>query len=255
MAAATLAPDKFVPQPPGGMGQGALLALIAHAGLLAALTVGVHWKSAPPDIVSAELWAPLPAPAPPREEAPVPAPAPDPIPKQPEPALPDPQIAVEKAKREKAERERAEQERLDRERKLQAEREKTEREAKAAEERLARQREENLRRMMGQIGAAGSAPAATAAEAAPSRSYAGKLVAHIKPNIVFTDTISGNPAAEVEVRAAPSGTILSRRLAKSSGHKEWDEAVLRAIDRTGVLPRDVDGRVPPTILVAFRPQE
>ena len=38
-------------------------------------------------------------------------------------------------------------------------------------------------------------------------------------------------------------------------HKDWDDAVLRAIDRTGSLPRDVDGRVPPTLIMAFRPQE
>jgi colicin import membrane protein len=60
---------------------------------------------------------------------------------------------------------------------------------------------------------------------------------------------------EVEVRTAPGGTILSRRLVKSSGHKEWDDAVLRAIDRISTLPRDVDGRVPPVILVAFRPRD
>jgi colicin import membrane protein len=31
--------------------------------------------------------------------------------------------------------------------------------------------------------------------------------------------------------------------------------VLRAIDKTEVLPKDVDGRVPPTIVIAFRPNE
>jgi colicin import membrane protein len=80
-------------------------------------------------------------------------------------------------------------------------------------------------------------------------------VAAIKPNIVFTDTISGNPAAEVEVRAGPSGSIIARRIVRSSGNKDWDEAVLRAIDRTATLPRDVDGRVPSAITMVFRPQE
>jgi colicin import membrane protein len=37
--------------------------------------------------------------------------------------------------------------------------------------------------------------------------------------------------------------------------KEWDETVLRAIDRTEVLPRDVDGRVPSTMVIAFRPKD
>ena len=52
-----------------------------------------------------------------------------------------------------------------------------------------------------------------------------------------------------------NGTIIARRLVKSSGHAAWDDAVLRAIDRTGTLPRDTDGRVPSTLIVAFRPKE
>jgi colicin import membrane protein len=42
-------------------------------------------------------------------------------------------------------------------------------------------------------------------------------------------------------------------LVKRSGHPDWDEAVLRAIDRTSSLPRDTDGRVPPVLLISFRP--
>jgi colicin import membrane protein len=109
--------------------------------------------------------------------------------------------------------------------------------------------------MMGQIptgtGAAGSKGAA-AADAAPSKSYAGLIVRAVKPNIVFTEVVSGNPEAVIEVRAAPTGTIIGRRLVKPSGSKEWDEAVLRAIDRTGSLPKDTDGRVPGTVEIVFR---
>ena len=63
-----------------------------------------------------------------------------------------------------------------------------------------------------------------------------------------------NPAAEVEVRAAPDGTIIARKLLKSSGVKSWDDAVLKAIDKTEVLPRDVDGRVPAVMVITFRPK-
>jgi colicin import membrane protein len=31
--------------------------------------------------------------------------------------------------------------------------------------------------------------------------------------------------------------------------------VLRAIDRTDTLPRDTDGRVPPTLVISFRPRD
>ena len=130
----------------------------------------------------------------------------------------------------------------------------TEREQKAAEERLAAQRQKNLERLMGQAGS-GATDATAAQSSGPSASYTARLVGAIKPNIVFTETISGNPAAEVEVRAGASGGIIARRLVRSSGNKDWDEAVLRAIDRTGTLPRDVDGRVPPVLTMVFRPQE
>lgn len=158
--------------------------------------------------------------------------------------------AARAAKAEKAEKaEKAAKE-------AQLRREAEEREAKAAEVQLAQQREANLRRMMGQV--AGSAPAGRGsanADAAPSQAYTGRLIALIRANTVFTGQVPGNPAAEVEVRAGASGSIISRRLVKSSGHKDWDEAVLRAIDRTGKLPHDSDGRVPPTILISFRPNE
>lgn len=293
--AATTAHDQLLPQPPGGLLPAAGLALLAHAALVLALTLAVQWRASAPEAVTAELWsavpqvaAPAPPPPTPAPPPPTPAPRPEPAPPAPkiEPAPPDPQIAIaqakaererverekaekvkkEKAAQDKAERDKAEKERVRKEREAEADRkakaeaakrEQQAKEQKAEEARLAEQRQKNLERLMGQAGASSTGtPGATAAQSSgPSASYTGKLIAAIKPNIVFTDTISGNPAAEVEVRAGPSGSILSRRLVRSSGNKDWDEAVLRAIDRTGTLPRDVDGRVPSTIIMAFRPQE
>ena len=89
----------------------------------------------------------------------------------------------------------------------------------------------------------------------PSGSYAGRVSARIKPNIVFTDEIAGNPVAEVYVRLAPNGSILSRKLTQSSGVKSWDDAVLKAIDKTEKLPPDTDGRVPPDGTISFRPKD
>ena len=130
-------------------------------------------------------------------------------------------------------------------------------------------RAENLARIQGQAGAAGAtavpgvagatgAPTdrGTAARAAgPSSGYAGRIRARIQPNIVFADSVSGNPTATVEVRLASDGSIVSRRLTKSSGVPAWDDAVLRAIDKTEVLPRDTDGRVPSVMEIAFRPHD
>jgi len=81
------------------------------------------------------------------------------------------------------------------------------------------------------------------------------VAARVKPNIVFTDDIAGNPTAEVEVGTAPDGSILSRKLVKSSGVKAWDEAVLKAIDKTDKLPLDNDGRVPKALVISFRPKD
>jgi len=122
---------------------------------------------------------------------------------------------------------------------------------------LAAQRKANIERMTGLAGASG-APTARGTQlqsSGPSTSYAGRIRARIKPNIVFADDIGGNPAAEVEVRTSPDGTIISRKLTKSSGVKSWDEAVLRAIDKTEVLPRDVDGRVISPLTISFTPKD
>jgi colicin import membrane protein len=109
----------------------------------------------------------------------------------------------------------------------------------------------------GATGAAGAT--GTAAQAAgPSASYGGRIVGRIRPNITFPGDVAGiigNPGAEVEVRAAADGTILSRKLLKSSGIKAWDEAVLKAIDKTEILPRDIDGRVPSELVISFRPKD
>ncbi len=291
MSAATLSlqgADALRPQPPGGMGHGALLALAVHGLLVVALAVSVNWRSQTPQTFSAELWAATPQVAAPRavDSAPAapppPPPPPAPTPRAATPAPPpavDAQIAIEKARQEKAkaEREKAEREKLAKAEKEKAEREKAERdrqsaakakaeaqakreqqeqrEKQAEDQRLAKQREDNLKRMLGQAGATG-APGSTGTalkDAGPSASYAGKLIARIKPNILLTENVPGSPAADVEVRASPTGIILSRRLVKSSGNKDWDEAVLRAIDRTAELPRDTDGRVPPVLVITFTP--
>jgi colicin import membrane protein len=257
--------DALLPQRPGGLGPGAALSLVVHVGLVVALTLGVGWRMHAPEVVSAELWAALPQVAAPRvEEPPAPVPAPRPPPPAPAvaPAVPDAKIAIERDRKAREEKDKAEaaekkkREAEDKKRELAARL--AEQQAQKAEQaRLDKLREDQMKRMLGTLSGSG-APTSTgraSVDAAPSSSYAGKLNAHIRPHIVFRDTLPGNPAAEVEVNAAPGGTVISRRLVKSSGIKEWDEAVLRAIDRTGTLPRDTDGRVPSPIIISFRPNE
>jgi colicin import membrane protein len=259
------------------------LALVAHGLLVAALTWGVGWKQdAPPAVFEAELWSRLPVEAAPRAEEPPalpPQPEPQPVVKaEPRPAPPTPgpseaQIATQQAKKKKAEAEQREQEKDEARKKATAEKLAADKRAladkkaadqkqalerkEADEKRRAQLREDQMRRMMGQAGASGG-PAATGTaqqSSGPSPGYGGRVAARIKPNVVFTETIVGNPRAEVEVRTLPDGTITSRRIVKSSGNASWDDAVLKAIDRTATLPRDTDGRVPSSLIIGLRPQD
>lgn len=98
-------------------------------------------------------------------------------------------------------------------------------------------------------------PAASTTPAAPSASYAGRVRGKIKPNIVPPAGIEGNPVAEIEIACAPDGTILYRRLVKSSGSKDWDDAALSALAKTEALPIDIDGKVPQRMVISFRPYD
>lgn len=176
--------------------------------------------------------------------------------------------AEEKAAKDKAAREaQAAQEKADKAAKDKAAKEQAAKEKadKARQAKLAEAaRQDQLRRMAAQLGSPTGVAGANGAQGStgtaqrtsgPSANYAGRIKAYIKPNIVQLDSIDGNPRAVVEVRCAPDGTIIGRRLTHSSGNRDWDETVLRAIDRTGKLPRDVDGTIPPTMEIGFTPKD
>lgn len=287
---------EFAPPATKGLLGALLLALLAHALLVAALTWGVQWRREA-QIISfeAELWAALPDEAAPKLSEPVPGPQ---LPEEPKPAplqapelppvveTPKVDIALEQEKRRiqqqkqidlekqqenlkleklrqdkfladklKADKLKADQLKQELADKVKKAQEKNK--AEAQTKLLEAQREKNLQRMTGLAGSSGGPTATGSAlqSAGPSASYGGRIRARIKPNIVFTQDIAGNPTAEVEVRSAPDGTIVARKLIKSSGDKDWDNAVLKAIDKTEVLPRDIDGRVPSPLVISFRPKD
>lgn len=249
------------------------------------VTAEAELWSAVPQQAAPRLVEPEPAPPPPEPEPVKPAPAPKPAP-EPEAVQRDAAIALKKQKEKEKEEERKKAlekekaEKLRKEKAEKAEKDKAEREKKAKEEkerekkkaetekrqkeeaqskaeaaRAEALRKENLKRMQGLAGATGGENSTGTAlkSSGPSASYAGRLVARIKPNITYPGDVVGNPRAEIEVKVGADGTILSRRIVQSSGNKAWDDAVLRAIDKTEVLPRDTDGRVPPVIVLGFRP--
>ena len=255
-------------------------ALLAHALLIAALTWGVSWKRTDQSVAfEAEIWSAVPQAAAPKLVEPPPPPPPEPAPKQPEvkaaPPTPNVDIALEQEKKRKLQQQKEREElqaKKDKEQKAkddQAKKLAAQQEAKKLEDQklakqreqdkqaqasTAKQRDEAMKRIMGLAGATGSPESTGSAQqsSAPSSSYGAKVRAAVKPNIVFTDDVSGNPIAEVEVRTNPNGTIISQRLVKSSGNAAWDEAVIKAIIRTGTMPRDVDGRVPSAMVLSMR---
>lgn len=234
-----------------------------------------------------------PPPPPPRPPAPEPRPEPPPPSPRPtpEPSKRAPDIATEqakqkeqerkaaqeKARQEEARKKKAEDERKERERQQAEDRKKKQQEAerrrqedkrkaeakrKAAEERRLAEaqkaaREEQMRRIQGLAGATGGPNATGTAlrSSGPSSGYAGRVAAAIKPNIIYSEDFPASLRTEVEVRARPDGRITARRVVRSSGNRSWDNAALRAIDRTASLPRDTDGRVPSPIVIVVRPTD
>lgn len=271
----------FAPPPQGGQARALAIALAAHGVLLAALTWGVHWKRSAENVaVEAELWSTTVQEAAPRPvEAP---PPPPPTTARVQEAPPPPQtrqadIALE---RERKQREEQRREREEREQERRRQAEKDAREKKAAAEKAAldrrrqeearkreeqqekaaedKRRQDNLRRMQALAGATGSPDATGNAQrsSGPSAGYSQRLAALFKRNISFPnpEAISGNPKAIVEVRVSPSGAIIGSRLTKSSGVPAWDDAVLRAVEKTERIPAD-NGRYPSVFPAEFGPKD
>lgn len=115
-----------------------------------------------------------------------------------------------------------------------------------------------LNRMMGIAATSGTnATGSSAKSSGPSANYKGRLSAVFKRNISFSniDSIQGNPKAVVQVKVSPNGLIISFNLTKSSGVPAWDDAVLRAVEKTERIPLDEDGKVVPEFPVQFGPKD
>jgi len=95
-------------------------------------------------------------------------------------------------------------------------------------------------------------PGAGSAGAPPAGDYATQVQRRIRPNIVWA-----GPTLDLEtvisVRCAPTGTLLSATISRSSGNATWDMAALRAIQRSDPMPLDTDGRAPPAFAITLRP--
>ncbi|MFH1602618.1 MAG: energy transducer TonB [Pseudomonadota bacterium] len=234
----------------------AVLALLVHVLLALFLFFGVRWQSRHADAVEVELWDSLPALAvekvvvPP---APVPEPAPEikPVPKpevKPKPKVekavepPKPDIAVKKEAKKEAKKERPKKP----ERRLDLDRSKEIR-AEANRETAALERDRILNQMRRE--------AAVAVSKAKGE-WVDAIIRKIRPNVVAQPDIPGNPEAIFEVTLLPTGDVLALRLRKSSGYRNYDEALERAILKSSPLPKPQTSELfERSLELKFRPQD
>jgi len=230
---------------------------------------------------------PAPQPAPPVPKPPQPAPKPE-VKAPPAPAPKAPDIALEKKK--------AEVERLQKLKQMQEAEEKALAEAarlegeqmkKAQDEQLAQQKKRELLRQMEeealmqrmmeedlagesrqiQLAQAQAQAQAQAAVAAAKRQsevarivgqYRDMIGAKVRGNTRLPEDLKGNPQVRCLVRLLPTGEVQEVRVVESSGDKAYDEAVLRAIQKSSPLPlpadRDARAEFLPELSFLHRPK-
>lgn len=220
-------------------------------------------------------------------------PQPKPEPKVEEPPVVKPDIALEQEKKRKAEEKKRHEEELRKEKEKEKEKkrleedrvakikeqeevkrlekEKAEKAKKEAAEKkrkqdeadakqLAKAREEEMRRITGGVtGSGGTGEQARSQGGRADASYMQKIVARIKSNTVFNvpPDLVGNPAVEYVFDLLPDGTLRGApRKVKSSNVPGFDEAVLRAIEKSQPFPREPKtGNVPSQLNTSHRPKE
>jgi len=235
--------------------------LIAHLGLLAFLVIGISWNSSTPAGVEVELW--------------------DSSPQVNTPPVPELKTEIKEAaadiavKKTKVEKEPPKKEVVKETRKtvnrlplkeketpkkVEAPKAPSPAEAKAnaAAEKV---RADQLARLRAAAGAEGGSGGTVGSgvggggNAPPG--WTDKVIKKVKPLIVFNaESVSGNPAAVIQVSLAPDGAILSTSILTSSGNTSWDRAVLLALSRAESLPKDDNGKIPQReVKLTFKPKD
>ena len=239
------------------------LSLFVHLGLLAFLVIGISWNNSTPSGVEVELWDSVPQ-----------------VQTPPEPEVKT--VAKEEAadiavKKKKVEKEPPKKEVVketpktvkppppkekEKEQPKKAEAPKTptpaEVKANAAAEKV---RADQLARLRAAAGAEGGSGGTVGSgvggggNAPPG--WTDKVIKKVKPLIVFNaESVSGNPAAVIQVSLAPDGAILSTSVLTSSGNSGWDRAVLLALSRAESLPKDDNGKIPQReVKLTFKPKD
>ena len=237
--------------------------LIAHLGLLAFLMIGISWNNSTPTGVEVELWDAVPQ----VETPPVPELKTELKEEAADIAVKKKKVEIEPPKKEvaketpKAVKPPPPKEK-EKEPPKKAEAPKTlspaEVKANAAAEKA---RADQLARLRAAAGAEGGSGGTVGSGVggggnAPT-GWTDKVIKKVKPLIVFNpESVSGNPAAVIQVNLAPDGAILSTSILSSSGNPSWDRAVLLALSRAESLPKDDNGKIPQReVKLTFKPKD
>jgi colicin import membrane protein len=133
-------------------------------------------------------------------------------------------------------------------------------EAAAQAKKLDAERRARLAQMQGMAGGEGStgnglAKSGTGSGSggtAASPGYADKVRRVVRPNITWGGETEGLETV-ISVRCSPTGTLLSATISRSSGNPAWDDAALRAVQRSDPMPQDIDGKTPGSFKITLRP--
>jgi colicin import membrane protein len=231
-----------------------ILSALVHLLLIAALFIGVQWKSQAPSSIEVEVWRAAPSPAPVIKPEPLPEPPkpeakpePKPLPKvEPPPVKPDiaikddkkpkkeepkkPEPKKEEPKKEEPKKPEPKREVPDFKKQLESEQKQLDQQKAVQDQRARAEAEAN---QLAQL----KAEQASAARNRGLAGYISKISGKIRGNIVLPAAIRGNPEAVFEVTQLPSGEVINVKLRKSSGNKPLDDAIERAILKSSPLPR------------------
>ena len=269
----------LIPKEPG-RNAALILAGAMHVLLFLFLWIGIHWQNKTPVGVDAEIWDMTT-----REAAPIPeAPLPPAAVEKTQPPKPSPQeikdeheveIALERAKEKKIlEAKQLEQQKIAQQKQLSEQEQALKRQAElendqkkqdlakvATQKKMdaiaQKQRDDNVKRLTSQV--AGSGGAGDAVKSTGNNrddaSYAGKIAAKIKSNMVYvgSDNSADNPTVEFRIDLFPDGSLRGApHKTKSSGVVLFDSAVENAITKSAPYPADKTGNVPATIPLKYR---
>jgi colicin import membrane protein len=239
--------------------------LIAHLGLVAFLVIGINWNNSTPSGIEVELWDSAPQvevkPEPElktvmKEEAADITVKKKPVEKEPpkKEGKENPKAVRPPPPKEKEQPKKEESKKAEAPKALPP----AETKANAAAEKVRADQLARLRAAAGaEGGSGGNVGSGVGGGGNAPPGWTDKVIKKVKPLIVFNpESVSGNPAAVIQVNLAPDGAILSTSVLTSSGNPSWDRAVLLALSRAESLPKDDNGKIPQReVKLTFKPKD